>query len=55
MNQDRYVFSQIVDFISDYELNKCVQKYNGNKYTYNLSCRDQFLSLVFGQLTQSIP
>lgn len=51
MNQDRYVFSQIVDFISDYELDKCVQKYSGNKYTYNLSCRDQFLALMFGQLT----
>ncbi|MBI2989560.1 MAG: IS4 family transposase [Candidatus Magasanikbacteria bacterium] len=51
MNQDRYIFSQIVDLVSDYELNKCVQKYSGNKRIKNLDCRDQFLSLMFGQLT----
>ena len=27
MNQDSYIFSQIVDLVSDYELNKCIQKY----------------------------
>lgn len=51
MNQDRYIFSQIVDFVSDYELNKCIEKYSGNKRVKNLSCRDQFLALMFGQLT----
>ena len=51
MNQDRYIFSQIVDFISNYELDKCIKKYQGNKNVYNLSCRDQFLALMFGQLT----
>lgn len=51
MYNDRYIFSQIVDFISDYELDRCVQRYDGNKNTYNLSCRDQFLALMFGQLT----
>lgn len=51
MNQDRYVFSQIVDFVSDYELDTCVKKYNSDKRIKNLSCRDQFLSLMFGQLT----
>ncbi|MBU0504646.1 IS4 family transposase, partial [bacterium] len=51
MNQDKYIFSQIVDLVSDYELNKCIEKYDGNKRVKNLSCRDQFLSLMFGQLT----
>lgn len=51
MNQEKYIFSQIVDFISDYELNKCIEKYSGNKRIKNLSCRDQFLALMFGQLT----
>lgn len=51
MNQDRYIFSQLVDFISDYEFDKCVQRYEGDKNTYHLSCRDQFLALMFGQLT----
>jgi hypothetical protein len=50
MNQDRYIFSQITDFISDYELNNCVTKYSGNKRIKSLTCRDQLLSLMFGQL-----
>jgi len=50
MNQDRYIFSQITDFVSDYELNKCVTKYSGNKRIKSLTCRDQLLSLMFGQL-----
>lgn len=51
MNQDRYIFSQIVDFISNYKLNKCVEKYSGNRRVKNLTCHDQFLALMFGQLT----
>jgi hypothetical protein len=51
MNQDRYIFSQLVDFVPYYEFDKCVKRYSGNKSIRQLSCRDQFLSLVFGQLT----
>ena len=51
MNKDRYIFSQITDFIPCYELNKYIEKYSGNKSVRQLSCHDQFLSLVFGQLT----
>lgn len=51
MNKDKYIFSQIVDFVSQYEFDKCVMRYSGNKKIYNLTCRDQFLSLMFGQLT----
>jgi hypothetical protein len=51
MFQDRYIFSQIIDFVSNYELEKCVKKYHGDKRIKKLTCRDQFLSLVFGQLT----
>ena len=50
MYKDRYIFSQIVDFISDYELDKCIKEYNGDKSIRQLSCHDQFLSLMFGQL-----
>lgn len=51
MFQDKYIFSQIVDLLPRHELNKCIEKYFGNKRIKNLSCRDQFLSLMFGQLT----
>jgi hypothetical protein len=51
MNKDRYIFSQITDFFSSYEFNVFVHKYQGNKRIRQLSCRDQFLSLMFGQLS----
>jgi IS4 transposase len=50
MNKDRYVFSQITDFISSYEFNGFIEKYDGDKLMRRLSCRDQFFSLMFGQL-----
>jgi hypothetical protein len=51
MNRDRYVFSQITDFINPYEFNEFIKKYDGDKLIRRLSCRDQFLALMFGQLT----
>lgn len=51
MNKDRYIFSQIADLLPRHEFDRCVKRYNGNKNTYNLSCHDQFLALMFGQLT----
>ncbi len=51
MNIDRYVFFQITDFISVYEFNSFIQKYHGNKKIRELTCRDQFLSVMFAQLT----
>lgn len=51
MFEGRYIFSQILDFIPRRLFDECVEKYNGNSRVKRLSCRDQFLSLVFGQLT----
>jgi hypothetical protein len=51
MNQDKYIFSQIADFLPSWAFDACVKKYSGNKRIKNLSCRDQFLALMFGQLT----
>lgn len=51
MNQDKYIFAQIVEFISQYEFNKCVRLYNGNKKIRKLTCHDQFLAMMFGQLS----
>ena len=51
MYQNKYVFAQIFEFITQYEFNKCVNRYNGNNRAKNLNCRDQFLALSFGQLT----
>ncbi len=50
MNQGKYIFPQIIDFIVKYEFDKCVNRYSGNKKIRKLSCHDQFLAMMFGQL-----
>jgi hypothetical protein len=45
------VFSQIVDFVDKYEFDKCVKRYTGNYRSHGLTCWNQFLQLLFGQIT----
>jgi len=47
----KYVFSQILDFVDKYEFDKCVNRYFGNYRTHDLNCWNQFLQLLFGQIT----
>jgi hypothetical protein len=51
MNQGKYVFAQIFDFISHNDFLKCVKDYNGDYKTKHFSCWKQFLCMAFGQLT----
>src|SRR3981189_1011446 len=51
MNTGRTVFSQLMDFLPTYEFQKCVRRYRGDHGLRNFSCRDQFLSMAFAQLT----
>jgi len=51
MNQGKYVFSQLFDSISQYEFNKCVDRYRGNYRIKSFTCWNQFLTMSFGQLT----
>lgn len=51
MFQDRYIFSQIADSLPRRVFDKYVKRYAGNTRVKKLDCRDQFLSLMFGQLT----
>ena len=51
MNTGRTVFSQLMDFLPAYEFQKCVSRYRGDHKIQNFSCRDQFLSMAFAQLT----
>ena len=51
MYKNRYVFTQLMDFISRYQFDKCVEKYNWNKKVRKLSCWEQFLSMSFWQIT----
>jgi len=51
MNQGKYVFAQLNDFIVRYEFDKCVDRYQGNHRIRDFSCWNQFLCMMFGQLT----
>jgi hypothetical protein len=51
MNLGKTVFAQLMLFISMYEFNKCVDRYNGNQKVKTFSCWDQYLSMSFAQLT----
>ncbi|MGC9374943.1 MAG: IS4 family transposase [Bacteroidales bacterium] len=51
MNTGRTILSQILDFVSKYEFEKCVDKYNGNHRVKTFTCWEQFIVMAFAQLT----
>jgi hypothetical protein len=51
MHSGRFIFAQLLDLISRYEFNQCVSRYDGNRRIRSFSCWDQFLVLLFAQLT----
>jgi len=51
MNQGKFVYSQLTDFLPQRVFDRLVQKYNGNKHIRHFSCWNQLLSMIFGQLT----
>ena len=51
MNTGRFIFAQLLDFLPRYEFNTCVDRYDGNRRVRTFSCWDQFLVLLFAQLT----
>lgn len=51
MNQGKYVFSQLMSFVSHNDFLACVKRYNGDYKVKEFSCWKQFLCMAFGQLT----
>jgi hypothetical protein len=51
MNQGKYVFAQITEFLPRRVFDRLVEKYNGNKHVRTFTCWHQMLCMVFGQLT----
>jgi len=51
MNQGKFIYSQLTDFLPKRVFDGLVAKYNGDKRVRHLSCWNQLLSMVFGQLT----
>lgn len=51
MNQGKFVFAQITEFLPRRVFDRIVQKHNGNKHIRTFTCWNQMLCMVFGQLT----
>jgi len=51
MNQGKYVFSQLSEFLPQRVFDGFVEKYEGDKYVRHFSCWNQLLCMLFGQLT----
>ena len=54
MNQDKYVFAQLVDFLDRNLFNYLVKKYGGDRYVKHFTCWNQLLVMMFGHLTNRI-
>jgi len=51
MNTGKTIFAQLMEFLSQYEFQKCVKRYGGDHKVKTFSCWDQFLCMAFAQLT----
>ena len=51
MNQDKYVFAQLVEFLNNDKFRRLVDKYDGNRYVKHFTCWSQLLAMMFGQLS----
>ena len=51
MFEGQFVFTQLMGFLPRRDFNDCVSRYGGNRRPRGFSCRDQFLCMVFAQLT----
>ena len=50
MNKDKYVFAQLLEYLDYDKFRHLVDKYGGNRYVKRLTCWNQLLALMFGQL-----
>lgn len=51
MNQGKYVFSQLVEFLPKRVFDWIVMQYQGDKYIKSFSCWNQLLIMMYGQLS----
>ena len=47
MNQEKYVFAQLVEFLNNNKFRRLVEKYDGNRYVKHLTCWNQLLAMMF--------
>ena len=51
MNQGKYIFAQLAEFLPRRVFDRIVKNHDGNKYIRSFTCWNQMLCMVFGQLT----
>ncbi|MFK7747280.1 MAG: DUF4372 domain-containing protein [Kordia sp.] len=51
MNQGKYVFSQLTNFLPQRIFDRITSKYLGNKSVKHFTCWNQLLCMIFGQLS----
>lgn len=51
MNQGKYVFAQLIEFLSPNDFIGCVSKFRGNYKVKSFTCWHQLLYMIFGQLS----
>ena len=51
MNQGKYIFAQLTEFLPRRIFDRIVQDHSGNKYIRSFTCWNQMLCMIFGQLT----
>lgn len=51
MNRGKYVFAQLIEFLPQKAFQRIVMRYQGDKYIKSLSCWNQLLIMMFGQLS----
>jgi hypothetical protein len=51
VNEGRPVFAQLVDHLPSRQFRRIVSRYQGNRRVRSFSCWDQFLCMIFAQLT----
>ncbi len=51
MPKGKTVFAQLMDLVPDYELGKCIDKYQGDYKSKKFTCRDQFMVMSYAQFT----
>jgi hypothetical protein len=52
MNRGKTVFAQLLQFVSHNDFYRFVAQYDGDRRVRSLSCWEQFLAMVFAQLTR---
>jgi len=51
MNSEKTVLAQLIGFLPLHEFRRCIKRYRGNYKVKTFSCLDQYLCMVFAQLT----